>query len=502
MYNLLKDPCFKVTLKNGQKTKISLPEVFFHISRDEIRSFSNLQQHQQHSWHAFLVQLGALALLAESLEEYPKENTWSSLLKNLTANFNDDSPWTLVVDDLSKPAFFQPPVPEGSLNLFEDDTPTPDSLDILVTSKNHDVKKEKIQYPEIDHWIYALINLQTMQGVLGRGNYGISRMNGGYASKPCVSFTPSNNICQRMIRDTIVLIKNHAKIHKDFNFGEKEEKKLLWLDPWDGITQLTFDQLDPYYIEICRRIRFSQSGNSFSVLRKNTEASRIAEEAKGVTGDPWTPINIAEKELKCLTIKNGFSYELCNHLLDSEYFKPGICQTIHPKDPESLYLFMQGMTRGQGKTEGFHERSIPIPKKIRFALTIPEERVRLAQLSKRNVDYCSCVSEVLKEALLKFFQGGKDKLDKKDKSPQSWLAAYESSVDAIFFLSLWKHMEMDPEKAKDEWLSDLKKIASSILQQAFTNCSTNSLQYYKAVVKAESMFHYKMNKLIKTGENK
>lgn len=487
-------------MESGKKAVISLPEIFHLVSQKAIRSFSNLQQHQQHAWHAFLVQLGALAMLNGNLNTYPLDvDTWTSLLKGLTNGFVNDTPWTLVVEDLSKPAFFQPPVPEESLTSFENDIPTPDTLDILVTSKNHDVKNEKIQHPEIDHWIYALINLQTMQGVLGRGNYGISRMNSGYGSRPSVSFLPSNSICEMIIRDSLVLVKNHGKVQREYSFfGEKEEKKLLWLDPWNGISQLTLNQFDPYYIEICRRIRFSPSESGFSVLRKNTEVSRIAGSAGGITGDPWTPINISEKEEKCLTIKNGYPYNLSHQLLDCKHFKPGICQTIQPEDPDTIYFSMQGMTRGQGKTEGLHERSITIPKKIRYALTIPEERVRLAQLSKRNADYCASVSQILKLALLKFYQGGKDELDRKDESPRFWLTVYEDSVDSIFFSSLWKHMNMDPVEARKEWINHLENTAWTILRRAFSHTSTNSRQYFKAIVQAESTFRKQMYNITKT----
>jgi CRISPR system Cascade subunit CasA len=43
-----------------------------------------------------------------------------------------------------------------------------------------------------EHWFYALLTLQTMQGFLGAGNYGISRMNGGFASRPSVGLAPSD----------------------------------------------------------------------------------------------------------------------------------------------------------------------------------------------------------------------------------------------------------------------------------------------------------------------
>ena len=61
-----------------------------------------------------------------------------------------------------------------------------DALDMLVTSKNHDLKAARIHHAHADDWLFALISLQTQEGFLGSGNYGVSRMNGGFASRPGV----------------------------------------------------------------------------------------------------------------------------------------------------------------------------------------------------------------------------------------------------------------------------------------------------------------------------
>ena len=87
-----------------------------------------------------------------------------------------------MVEDLSRPAFLQPPVPEGELRKPPkknkkngkrkpgDDWKgcrTPDDLDVLVTSKKHDVKDELVAPTDLEAWAYALCSLQTMQGYPG-----------------------------------------------------------------------------------------------------------------------------------------------------------------------------------------------------------------------------------------------------------------------------------------------------------------------------------------------
>src|ERR1700719_778185 len=140
---------------------------------DEIESFTALRPHQRHVWDAFLTQVGALALFGKGeTEPAADEGHWRDILRGLTAPWPDDAPWCLVAP-LDRPALLQPPVPEGSLNGFSL-IATPDVLDMLVTSKNHDLKCSVARQNQAEDWFFALLSLQTQEGFLGAGNYGIS----------------------------------------------------------------------------------------------------------------------------------------------------------------------------------------------------------------------------------------------------------------------------------------------------------------------------------------
>ena len=56
-----------------------------------------------------------------------------------------------------------------------------------------------------DDWLFALVSLQTQEGFLGAGNYGISRMNGGFACRPGVGIAPVGHWGERWRRDCAVL---------------------------------------------------------------------------------------------------------------------------------------------------------------------------------------------------------------------------------------------------------------------------------------------------------
>ena len=81
---------------------------------------------------------------------------WRRLLRGLTSDFPDDEPWHLVVDDLAKPAFMQPPATsEDRRKEYKNRVETPDELDMLVTGKNHDLKINVAVNADPDDWIFA-----------------------------------------------------------------------------------------------------------------------------------------------------------------------------------------------------------------------------------------------------------------------------------------------------------------------------------------------------------
>ncbi|HOJ40892.1 MAG TPA: type I-E CRISPR-associated protein Cse1/CasA, partial [bacterium] len=321
MYNLLNEKLFQVTANNREKFACSLPEVFAFLSTGETLSFSNLCFHQKQAWHAFLVQLGAISLHAAGEHKIPHTPAeWMELLRNLTRGFAQDEPWQLVVEDLSKPAFMQSPVPEGNLDGFGGPYYTPDENDILVTSKNHDVKIRRIRCPQPDHWIYSLVTLQTMQGYLGLGkggrNYGISRMNGGYGSRPCVRYTSGLRWTDLFRRDLSILLEKRESLLSGYPFFQRQGGlALLWLEPWDGNESLSVECLDPFYIEVCRRLRLTVDEDRIVLFNRGSASNRVnAGELKGKTGDPWAPVDRAKDSV--LTVgKNGFEYGLLQKLL-------------------------------------------------------------------------------------------------------------------------------------------------------------------------------------------
>ncbi len=492
-HNLLTDPLIRVRIPGKTDTRMNLPGILAHLHQEEIDSFIGLQAHQTHAWHAFLVQLAAITLTG-NIKAFDRscECSWRNALLELTEGI--EGAWCLINDNLQTPAFMQPPVPEKTLKDFDLAYETPDELDILITSKNHDIKQRRLGQPDLDHWIFALISLQTMQGFLGAGNYGIFRMNGGFGNRPCVNFSPTYAFKDRFQRDLSILIANKAKTMDQYGFNPSIPP-LLWTIPWDGNVPLEFSSLDPFCIEVCRRIRLSLQEGKPAVYFKPTKAARIQSiDLNGLTADPWTPIQKNLKEPKSLTLNNskGFEYNIVAEILLTGNYHLELCSKIHHDDQNDLICNLSALVRGQGKTDGYHERNIHIPKKNIPSFLDPEKNQKLTQLSKARIENVNSMSNALKSSLMAFFNTlSKSQLGRKISNE---LLKFETIVDSKFFEYLFEHLDLDSTLAQSQWMDFLKLSAHSILKQTIEQNSRHSISYYKAVVKAESVFNIMVKK--------
>ncbi len=260
LYSLLDEPLIGVRLAaNGSRTRLSLPALFVALAEDRVRDFPALRPHQRHPWHAFLVQLAAMALhQAGQATTFADEVGWKAALLALTPDDADGAAWCLVTPP-ARPALMQAPVSEGKLTAWKNRLQAPDELDMLVTSKNHDLKAARMKRYAPEDWLLALVSLQTQEGFLGAGNYGISRMNGGFASRPALGAVPVGGWGRRWARDTSRLLDRRGYIVKHMGLSEEGGIGLVWLRPWNGIESLAFSALDPFYIEICRRVRLVET---------------------------------------------------------------------------------------------------------------------------------------------------------------------------------------------------------------------------------------------------
>jgi len=413
--NFLSDPLVRVRLSDGDTVEQSLPEVLASMATDRVASFPALRPHQRHAWHAFLAQLATIALHRSGQDKPLKTaGKWRELLRTLTPEYPEDEPWRLVVDDAGKPAFMQCPAP-GGLKQYREEITAADDLDILVTSKNHDVKQTIVSDGAPEDWIFALITLQTMTGYLGRGNYGIARMNGGFSARPCLGLAPANQdqgIGAHLSCDVQRMLKGRSALREKYSSYYKQEDgtALLWLQPWTGDNSADLRDLDPYFIEICRRIRLQEKNGAIIARKAPSKKSRVeAAGANGDLGDFWTPGNIEDG--KALSVSNaGFNYKrLVDLVLRHKKFRLPAAMQVNGTTGKQWKLVARSIAGGQGKTEGYHERTdIALSHKTAVALLRTEQRENLAEIAEQQVAEIEEVSKALRFGVAVAASGGKD----------------------------------------------------------------------------------------------
>lgn len=462
----------------------SLPGLLAAMARGEVQTFSAMRPHQRPAWHMFLVQLSVLALDAAGLRDLPQaEDVWRAALRALTPGFAGDEPWHLIGAERDKPAFLQPADPGG---LKWTGVATPDALDMLITSRNHDLKREIARQAAPQDWIFALVSLQTMEGFGGAGNYGIARMNGGSSSRVLLGLAPASAGSDQVApsvwwaRDVARLLEGRHGING---------KALIWLELWPEGRVLDLGALDPLFIEVCRRIRLAVDEGRIGAWRSTSKAARVAgKEAKGNTADPWAPVHITEG--KSLTLGDqDWTAKLLVDLLFSgkpEWATPPLALRHTAEAEEPMLLVAEAFARGNSKTEGFKSRIVPVP----MAMVRSMFSVRAVTVAPGVLEDIASIDLALRNGLAILAAGGnRDKVAKQHYArSQPAREALRRRADALFFPQLWARMaatsEADFNPLRLAFLETLSRCARDEFARALPTVPCASLMRPRAEARA------------------
>ncbi len=522
MLNILTEPLIRMTTVSGTHSA-SLPRIYAALMADEAEAFPALRPHQRHAWHAFLVQLGAMAMHRAGVSDPPRDVAeWVELIRALTPEFPDDEPWQLVVEDITKPAFMQPPARSAAAEVEYGTKPAKrgkqtirvpdedkivryaDGLDMLVTSKNHDLKAAVASQAGVDDWIFALITLQTMEGYGGARNYGISRMPSGYGNRPAFSITPSARPGGHIGRDIAALLQHRHAILEEYPVIDGGIG-LPWVKAWDGTKAeaLLINQMEPFYIDVCRRVRLRQGMGGLKAVKANSLARRIAD-TKGLTGDPWAPVGKSTNQNATPPAFLGlrkFGYErVVDGLFSSDWSAPPLL-TLASYDRRadgSMQLVARGMVRGEGGTAGYHERIIPLKPKTAQVFGRDRGVDDIADIARARVAQIGKVKTILRHAIATFAAHGEsnDTSSEQRARANPWSDRLDEIVDASFFDDLQEESDADDsaerKRIRNHWLRNGKDgvvdHAARILTAAEDALSCLSIHRYKARVRADGVF--------------
>lgn len=470
------------TLSDERRTVVSLAELFARLGRNEPTELAYLMPHQRHAIHAFVVQLMAMVATRSGDRRLDRDaHEWRDALCELAGSAEA---FQLVVADLAKPAFLQPPVPEGTLDKFKP-VDTPDALDLLVLAKNHDVKMARIRHPRVEHWVFSLISLQTQQGFSGRDNYGVARMNGGFGNRAGFGMTPSLAWSAHVRRDVAA-----ARDARDSPIDYREDGlACVWTEPWDGTTSLPLTELDRFFVEICRRVRITRDERGLGVSMTSTKVPRLEGKAfLGHVGDLWIPVD-RERGTALTLPGTGLPYaRLSQILFEEDWIRPAGLQ-VRAEDGDEPLAIARALVRGQGKTEGLHERVVRVPKKARPRIATAEGRASLGKLAKDRVELARALRlKVLKPAFCAYLQGGADDLRFDDNRADSHLDALDDAIDAEFFPRLFEDVELDSAEASKSFETWLFQLGRDALEHALDSLPTAAARRERAVAAAEARF--------------
>ena len=510
MYNILTERLIRMDKSDGSRVEASLPEVYAALMADEVEAFPALRPHQRHAWHAFLVQLGAMAVHEGGLAEAPRDaDEWRRNIRGLTLEWPDDEPWQLVVDDITRPAFMQPPASSKEREAdFKITVETPDELDMLVTSKNHDLKQKVAGESRPDDWTFALITLQTMEGYGGRFNYGISRMPSGYGNRPAFSLTPSIHPGRHIVHDLVALLKYRQTILGDYPLSDSG-LRLLWVIPWDGTKAQPsiLSDMDPYFIEVCRRLRLKAVAGRIVATRASSDAKRMVD-VKGMTGDPWAPTGTKPNPKGTPPAFLGprkFGYErIVDGLFSEEWKRPLLFrpEAAGTSGSEEMQLVARGMVRGEGGTEGYHERIIPLRHRTLQVFGRPGGPKQLEDIARERIQQVGTVKNILRHAVATFAaKGNSDFAAHRNGHPspnqlaQTWANRLDEIVDTSFFDDLQDEFDADSgehDAIRRRWLMNgddgVVDRADKTLKVAEDALPCPSIQRFKARVNADRVF--------------
>ena len=501
MPNILTEAVIRIHTSTGRQEFSSLPGVYAALMQDEVEAFPSLRSHQRHAWHAFLVQLGAMAMHRAGVGELPADSAqWADLIRGLTLDYPEDEPWQLVVDDITKSAFMQPPARSKEREKdYKSTIETPDGLDILLMSKNHDLKSEVAIQASSDDWIFALITLQTMEGFSGAGNYGISRMNGGLGSRPAFTLAPSERLGAHARRDITALLEWRPTLLTESPMTDGGAS-LLWTMPWDGTAaeSLPANRLEPFYIEVCRRVRLRvhADGNLYGI-RSSSKAARIeGKDLKGRTGDPWVPVNPKRDGLPLTLAAGGFTYKRVTEYLTEWKLPPLLRPTqSEQQSSDTMQLVARAMVRGQGKTAGYYERIIPLRHKTVRLFGRAGGTEGFGDIARKRIEQVGIVQRILSHAIQVFAaRGDADKVSPEHRAlARPWLNKLDEIVDRTFFEDLQTEFEADDnnerQRIRYHWLNGVVVTgARSVLHQSEDSLPCLTIHRYRARVNAERLF--------------
>lgn len=519
--NLLTEPLLRVETTSGQE-RMTLPGLLAALGEDRVEALTGIQRHQEDAFHVFLCSL-ATTILARRGDTDPRqdEGYWREGLRMLAGDAGDYA-WTLVVDDLSKPAFMQPPC--VGVN-FSKTSVCPDTFDTTEIAKNHDLKLSRGERSEQDLWVYVLVssNMNAAYSKGGRDGFYFATIKakknriGRVYVRPTIFGKPGK---QWLFDVSYLLVYRPSLLGEPYNY-RADGIMLTWTREWRGKPQLQFQDLDPFFIETTRQHRlFFVDGIIKGELAPSTKPLIYCPpNLAGNVGDPYVPIEASNNSAISVSDR-GWDGDLLRAIIFEESIKLPILRIAKTKAKEGLLLRCSSIARSKRGTEGCHFRELLIPMDVLQLFNSSKTEIELAAaIAKAAIaEVAAKIEKVLEIALLTYLHVSNSFRDSKTgkldwtnkkwrkearKKHGQWLKRSSGPIAKFiqwrsdaYFPWLWHVLETGElsekeggDKALDKWALMLRKKALQLLKESINSLPHHAGRQWLPRVEAERVFH-------------
>jgi hypothetical protein len=546
--NLLDEKVFTIKyffLKTPNQT-LSLPELCYALCQKDAFSLPKLQAHQKLGFITFLENLMALALLERNISVVDEVflsslsvSDWRDMLA-LVAGVNETA-FDLFVNDRSKPAFFQPPTqaelkvngPKGKIvkmpgvDILDPSViaeSTPDNLTFLQTSKDFDVKLSRIQNNSIEHWIYAIICIQTMSTYSGVSWYSTIKMASSQESRVGISYSTKPFFNHRVQQELPALLKHSFHVAKEKGLNmDANSFKLLWIinrhelsnskdtTKNDKINDIHIKLTDchPLFIDCARVYRLEmQSDGSILAAGIGTDMPLIdnAKDTGGDVGDFWLPIETKKNNTKALALsyRYKFTTDILFKLMQNQYIKtPAITFLQEKTEFQSGFFHFEGVVGGKCITLGYHSGYIPMTSGLLSLFSSDDEQVSQMIENKYN-EFISEIDLVRKHLVIKPIEasGSQNIIAYLDSAKKIFLEKTERIIIPHLFSYLDANDPILKDNFKKGWISALDNIATDVRYKAVKYSIGNNPERFEVIAKMNIQTSIQKNILSNTKQNK